>query len=183
MEKVKTTREKVFTNKLLPVILMTLNLSFFFYLIPGYIAEEYSVSLAIIGGFITMILSFWVFGVLTPKLYDKIPIFMGIFCISTLFIFGYFFIMKATNYGVDQLSKNGLLAKAVIIDKTKIYGRRNSTQNIDVQFITNKGQQATAEILISEAEYDLLYEGQTITIRYSSEHPNIAAIIYDRSAR
>ena len=108
---------------------------------------------------------------------------MGLFCISTLFIFGFFFIMKATDYSADQLSKNGIITKAVIINKTKYYSRRNSTQNIDVQFITQQGQQATAEILISEGQYDLFYQGQIITIKYSSQHPNIAAILSDESLR
>ncbi|KGO84878.1 hypothetical protein [Flavobacterium suncheonense] len=175
----KKTREKILTNKFLPLILMALNLSFFFYLIPEHVAEANSTLLGIVGGIITMILSFWIFGILTPKLYEKIPIFMGLFCISTLFIFGYFFIVKTTDFSSNELSKNGVYTEAIIIDKTKIYGKRgNSIQNIEVQFNTNKGEQANAQILITEQEYENFYKGMKIKIYYSSEHPNIARVSY-----
>ncbi|MES2574630.1 MAG: DUF3592 domain-containing protein [Bacteroidota bacterium] len=176
-----TPRETILTNRFLPLILMILNLSFFFYLIPEHIADEYSISLAILGGVITLILTFWIFFMLIPKLYDKIPIFMGLFGISTLFIFGYLFLVKTTNYNSNELSKNGVLTEAVVVDKTLIYGKRGRTiQNIDVQFVTKKGEQVTANIIVSRKEYDYYSEGMPVMITYSSEHPNIARISYNR---
>lgn len=179
MNSEKTLREKIITNKFFPLLLMVLNLSFFFYLIPEHIADEYSISLAIIGGLITLVLSFWIFFMLTPKLYDQIPIPMGLFGISTLFIFGYFFLVKTTSFSSDELSKHGILTEAVIVDKTQFYGKRGRTiQNMDVQFITNDGKEIIANIILSENEYEKYYEGMPIKIIYSSQYPNIARVSY-----
>ncbi len=49
---------------------------------------------------------------------------------------------------------------------------------MDVQFITNDGKEVTANIILSENEYERYYEGMPIKIIYSSEYPNIARISY-----
>ena len=181
MAKQKTTREKILTHKLLPIILMTLNISFFFYILPISIAESYSTLFAILGGVVTLILSFWIFEILTPKLLEKIPILVGVIGISTFFIFGYFFITKTSAFAANELKENAVYTKAMISDKTKIYGKRGrSTQSISVRFLTKDNTKSIAKILVTKRYYEFLHEGMEIPIIYSSSHSNIAEIDYKK---
>ena len=176
-----TTRKRIVENKFLPLILMALNLSFFFYFIPDSLAESYSTFLAILGGVITMVLAFWIALFVVPKVFDRVPIFMGLLCMSTLFVFGYLFIVKTSNFSSTELSKYGVLTEATVVDKTQIYGRRGRTiQSMQVQFTTKEGQNTSAKVLLSEKEYEYFYEGMQVPIYYSSKHPDIVGVAYSK---
>jgi len=178
----ETHRKKLsLLQKLLPVSLLIFNIILFFKLIPDHIAEEYSILFAIVGGVITVILSFWTANTLLRSLlkYMAIPIFL--LCIASLFIFGICFIWKTTSYSSDELAKNGVYTTAVITDKSRIYGRRGKTvQSIDVRFFDKNNQPQEAKIDISSSEYNSLNRGMTIPIFYSSKRPNIARISYKK---
>ena len=168
-------------QKILPLTLLIFNLYLFFELIPDHIAEAYSTLFAIVGGVITLILSFWTADTLLRSLlkYMAIPIFL--LCIASLFIFGYFFIVKTTNYSSDELAKNGVYTTAIISGKTRIYGKRGKTiQSIDVRFLDENNERQEATIDISNSEYNSYNKGMTIPIFYSSKHPNIARISYKK---
>ena len=155
----KTTRQKILTNKFIPLLLMALNLSFFFYIIPIHIAEEFEIFFAILGGAITLVLSFWIFLFVTPKLFDKIPIILGLFSISTLFIFGFYFIMRTSHFATNELVLHRTPTEALIVNKTKIYGKRGTTiQYINVQFMTTTKEEATAKINVPENSDTTFYE-------------------------
>lgn len=176
MDAKKTTRQKIFSSKWLPFVLLALNIYFFFCLVPPHIAEAYSTVLAILGGVITLVLFFWILIFVTPKLLDKAPILMGLLGISTLFIFGYFFIMRASDFFVKEIQKNGVHTVALITDKTRLYGKRGNTiQSIEVRFTVNK-KAAHATISVSERDYNDLEEGMQVPIVYSSEYPGVAEI-------
>lgn len=180
----KTLREKILTNKILPILLMGLNLALFFYIIPDHISERFGTFFAIFGGVITLILSFWIVGTLLPKLFETIPVLTGLLCISTLFIFGYFHIVKTVDYSSDELAKYGVYTEAVIIDKTKIYGKRGrSIKSMEVRFVAKDNKTYNASIDLTDREYNSFREGMTIPIKYSSKHPNIARIDYNRLRR
>jgi len=177
-------RKTILSNKLTPVVLMVLNITFFFYLIPLHIAVDYDIVLAILGGIITLILSFWVAFALTPKLFDEIPIIMGVACISTLFVFGFFFISKTTDFSSNEIRENGVAAEAIIVDMTQILGKRGHTiQSMDVAFKTPDGQQHEANIILSEREYDSFERGMIVPVIYSSEYPEIARMDHGRLRR
>jgi hypothetical protein len=180
MKTKKTISKKILTNKLLPLILMGLNLYFFFNLIPIHIAEEYSMFLSITGGVITAFLSFYIFAIIIPELLNDMPVFLGIIGISTIFVFAYFFIKKTSHFASNEIFKNGIHREAEIIDKTQIYGKRGkSVQTINVSFLTENNKKATATINITEKYYNNLSEGMKIPIIYSSKHPNIAELDFN----
>lgn len=183
METEKTTREKILTNRFFPLILMGLNLYFFFYLIPLDIAESYSTILAILGGIITMILCFWIVfsWVKSDKLLDQIGIPLYIVSIASIFVFGYFFIVKTSDFASNELAKNAVYTEALVADKTKIYGKRGrSIQSINVIFTTENNKQVSAKISVTENYYEYLSKGMRIPIVYSSKHPNIAEIDFKK---
>ncbi|MDI1233475.1 MAG: hypothetical protein PSX81_04280 [bacterium] len=181
MTEEQSTRKKILENKFLPLILMALNLSFFFYFIPDHVAESYSTFLAILGGVITMVLAFWIALFVLPKVFDAAPIFMALLCMSSLFVFGYLFIVKTSDFSANELSKYGVLTNAVIVDKTQLYGRRGKTiQSMEVQFTTQDAKSVTAKILLSEGEYERFQEGMQVPITYSSKHPEIVGIAYSK---
>lgn len=181
MTETPTTRKRIVENKFLPIILMALNLWFFFYLIPDAVAESYSTFLAIVGGVLTMVLAFWIALFAMPKVFDSAPIFFGLLCISTLFVFGYLFIVKTSNFSSTELSKYGVLTEAIVIDKTQIYGRRGKTiQSMELRFTTKDGVLTTAKVSLSESEYERFDEGMKVPIHYSSKHPTIVAIAYSK---
>lgn len=168
-------------QKLLPLALLLFNIYLFFELIPDHIAEAYSTLFAIVGGVITVILSFWTADTLLRNLlkYLAAPIFL--LCIASLFIFGYFFIVKTTSYSSNELSENGVYTTAIIADKTKIYGKRGRTiQSIDVLFFDENNEKQEATIDIGSREYNSFNKGMKIPIFYSSKHPNIARISYKK---
>lgn len=161
--------------------LLIFNIYFFFELIPDHIAEAYSTLFAIVGGVITLILSFWTADTLLRSLlkYLAVPIFL--LCIASLFIFGYFFIVKTTSYSSNELAENGVYTTATIIDKSRIYGKRGRTiQSIDVRFFDENNKRQEATIDISSREYNSYSSGMTLPIFYSSKHPNIARISYKK---
>jgi hypothetical protein len=168
-------------KKLIPLVLLVLTYFLFFQWIPIHVAEEYSILFAIVGGIISVILSFWTVIVIAPVLFDKLPIVTGILCISTLFIFGYQFIVYTTDFYVKELQENGIYAKAVVVDKTQIHGRRGRTiESIDVAFFLPNKKRHDATISISRQEYQKYYRGMKIPIYYSSKHPSIARIAYEK---
>lgn len=175
----ETLFDKIITNKFTPVILLVFNILLFFYLIPINFAEEYSILLGILGAVITMVLVFWSFGALIPKLSEKFPIFIGIIGVGSLFVFGIYFIAKTSNFSSNELNTNGVYTEALIVDKTKIYGRRGrSIQSIDVNFLTNKKEKVTVKIDVTDKYYRFLRKGTKIPIFYSENYPNIAEIDY-----
>ncbi|WP_046757296.1 DUF3592 domain-containing protein [Kordia jejudonensis] len=168
-------------QKILAPALLIFNIYFFFELIPIHIAEAYSTLFAILGGVITLILSFWTADTLFRPILKYIGIPVFILCIASLFIFGYFFILKTTSFSSDELTKNGIQTTAVIIDKSRIYGKRGRTiQSIDVRFTDQNQQRQEATIDIGDSEYNSFQTGMVIPIMYSSEHPNIARISYEK---
>jgi hypothetical protein len=168
-----------FYKKLLPIGLMGFNVLVFFYLIPGNIAESYSTFFAILGGVITVILSFWIIIVTLPSLLDKAPIVTGILCMSTLFLFGYQYITKTSNFSSQQLRENGVYTDAIIVKKSQFTGRRGrTTQSIRVRFYLHDKKTAEAKILVGSKEYNYFKKGQIISIKYSSKYPEIATIFY-----
>lgn len=174
-------RKITLVQKILPISLLLFTIYFFFELIPDHIAEEYSTLFAILGGVITMILSFWTADTLLRPLlkFMAIPIFL--LCIASLFIFGYFYIVKTTNFSSNELTQNGVHTTAVIVDKTRIYGKRGRTiESIDVRFLDEHNQQQEANISIGRNEYDRFSIGMKLPILYSSKHPNIARISYKK---
>ncbi|WNM20074.1 hypothetical protein [Flavobacterium capsici] len=179
----KTTWQKIRSNKFFPLFLMAFNVLFFFHILPPEIAEEYSISLGILGGVITLILSFWsVLSFVTDEVWEKTYLGFSLVCISSLFVFGYFFISKTVSFSSEELNKNGVYTEASIIDKTRIYGRRGKTiESMRVQFKTEKGEFANAEISITPYQYEQFYEGMVIPIKYSSKYPNIACIAYNKN--
>ncbi len=183
METEKTVKSQILSNKFVPLILMVFNIYFFFYLLPIDIAEAYSIVLAIVGGVVTLVLSFWMVftWIKSDELLDKIGVPFYLASIASLFVFGYFFIVKTSNFASDELAQNGVYTEAVIIDKTQIYGKRGrTTQNIDVRFVTQNNEQVNANILVDKKYYEYLNEGMTIPILYSSKYPKIAAIDYKK---
>ena len=169
-------------RKLLPLPLFVFNLMLFFYIIPDDVAENNSIVFALIGSITTLVLSFWVVIALMPKFLEETPIFTGLMCISTLFIFGIAFITKTVNYSSEQLQEFGVVTEATVIDKTRIYGKPPSTaEYMEVQFKTesNKWQKATLDI--SKSDYDKYQRGDKVYIRYSAEHPKIARIDYEKN--
>ncbi|OYU81730.1 MAG: hypothetical protein CFE23_02260 [Flavobacterium sp. BFFFF1] len=181
MEPEKTLKRKILSNRLTPLVLMPLNLAFFFYVIPPDVASEYSVSLALVGSVSTLILSFWIAIMVVPKALDKAPVAVGLLCISTLFVFGYFFILKGVDFSSDEFAKYGQYAEAVVVDKTQVYGRRGKTiQDMDVSFNDAYGTAWQAEITLSEREYEQFQQGQHIMIHYSAKHPKIARVAYEK---
>lgn len=174
-------RKVTLIQKIVPVSLLVFNIYLFFELIPDHIAEAYSILFAILGGVITLILSFWTADTLLRPLlkYIGIPIFL--MCIASLFIFGYFYIVKTTSFSSDELAKNGVHTTAVIVDKTKIYGKRGrSVQSIDVRFTDQNQQRQEATIDVGNREYNSFRTGMEVPILYSSKHPNIARISYEK---
>lgn len=183
METEKTVKSQILSNKFVPLILMVFNIYFFFYLLPIDIAEAYSIVLAIVGGVVTMILSFWMVftWIKSDELLDKIGVPFYLASIVSLFVFGYFFILKTTSFASDELAKNAIYTEAAIIDRTKIYGKGGKTiQSIDVRFVTQNNEQVSANISVTERYYDYLRTGMRIPILYSSKHPKIAAIDYKK---
>ena len=183
METEKTTKERILSNKFVPLLLMGLNLYFFFYLIPIDIAESYSILLAIVGGVFTMILSFWLVftWIKSDDLLDKIGVPLYVISIATIFVFGYFFIVKTSNYASNELAKNVVYIEVVITDKTKIYGKRGrSVQSIDISYITKNNEKVSTKISVSIRYFDYLREGMRIPILYSSKHPKIAEIDFKK---
>lgn len=165
----------------LPLLLQIVNLALFFYIIPAHIAERYDILFAIIGGFSTMFLCFWIVVALTPIALDKAPVVTALLCISTLFIFGFTFLKKTTSFGSEQLAKHAVLVEARIVDKTKIYGKRGRTiKYMDVKFYDKNKNIQEATINLSDQEYNKYQRGRTVMIYYSSEHPNIARIAYNK---
>ncbi|WP_298425063.1 hypothetical protein [uncultured Kordia sp.] len=168
-------------QKILPLALLLFNIYLFFELIPDHIAEAYSILLSIVGGVITVILSFWVAGTLLRSLlkYMAIPIFL--LCIASLFIFGICFIWKTTSYSSNELAENGVYTTAIVQSKSRMYGRRGRTiQSIEVLFLDEHKQKQSATIDIGKNEYNSFNKGMIIPIFYSSEHPNIARISYKK---
>jgi hypothetical protein len=173
--------QKLNFKKAYPLLLQIFNLFFFFYIIPDDLAESFSILLAIVGGITTMILTFWMAFTYVPKLYEEVPIFAGLLCISTLFLFGIAMIYKTVNFGTNQLNENGIVVKARIIDKTKIYGKPPSTtQYMEVRFKTEANKWHKATIDLTSSEYNRYHEGDELFIRYSSKYPDIARIAYDK---
>lgn len=180
----KTIMQKIIAFKLFPILLLILNIFFFFYIIPIDTAQNYDIFFAILGGAITLVLSFWcVFQVFSESTWDSFYLLLSGICISSLFIFGIAFIARTTDFSSETLKENGLIAEAVVIDRTKIYGRRGkSIQSITVEFKTNKGELAHAKIDVSENQYDFFSEGRRVPIKYSSEYTNIATLHLNENA-
>lgn len=174
----KTVMQKVIAFKFFPILLLVLNVLFFFYILPIDIAESYDVFFAILGGAITLVLSFWsVFKLVSEKTWNEFYLLLSGICIASLFVFGIVFIMRTTDFSSGALKENGVITEAVVIDRTKIYGRRGKTiQSITVEFKTDKGVLAHAKIDVSDNQYQTLYEGVRVPIKYSSEHTNIATL-------
>ncbi|MEN9639899.1 MAG: hypothetical protein RLZZ262_1768 [Bacteroidota bacterium] len=172
--------KKILRN-LIPIGLLGFNLYLFFDLIPIHIAREYSVLFAIVGGVFTMILSIWIIfsWITSDKLADQAGIPAGLFSVSMLFVFGFYFISCTSNFHSKELATNGVRAVAVVTDKTQIYGKGARTiQSIDVDFFTNSNERVSANISVTERFFDELYEGMQIPIIYSSKYPNLAEIDY-----
>ncbi len=168
-------------QKLLPAALLLFNIYLFFELIPDHIAEAYSTLFAILGGVITMILSFWTADTLLKSLLKCLAAPIFLLCIASLFIFGYFYIVKTTSFSSNELSENGIYTTATIINKSRFYGKRGRTiQSIDVRFFDKNNTQQEATIDISSQEYNSYSSGMTLPIFYSSKHPNIARISYKK---
>jgi len=177
LEESFTKKHPILTNKYLPLILLIFNYLLFFHIIPIGIAESFQILFAILGGALMVVFSFWTFGALLPKLFDKQPVLLSLVAISSLFVFGYFFISMTSDYESNQLKNFGVETKAVIIDKTKIYGRRGHTScSMTVKFRTKENEIEKADILLSNAEYNSFKNGMMIYIYYSSENPDIARI-------
>jgi len=166
-------------KKWLPFLLLVINLWLFFSVIPDPVAENNSILFGIVGGVITLVLSFWVIVSLLPKFLEEAPIFAGLTGISTLFLFGIFFITKTVNYSSQQLKENGVVTEATVIDKTRMYGKPPSTAEfMDVQFLSEENKWQKATIDISKSEYDRYQRGDKVKIHYSAEQPQIARIAY-----
>lgn len=179
MEDELTLQQKILTNKFTPLVLMLLQLWFFFYVIPPDVADNYFVFFSILGGAITCALSFWLIGLWCPILYDKIPIITGLFCISTLFIFGMAFIWMTTQFSSNQLRKNGVVTLAVVVDKTQYFNHKgHTTQNMDVEFVLPDNTKHRSNILLTEHEYHNIQQGMTLPIMYSSAYPDVAAMYH-----
>jgi hypothetical protein len=179
MEQELTLKQKILLNKFTPLILMAANLGFFFYLIPDAVAESFDIFFAILGGVITLILSLWIVIQWLPKVFDAVPILAGLLCISTLFVFGWFFISKTTHFSTDELKENGVHTIAVVIDKTQWHSLKSvsrTTQNIDVRFLANDKRTQVSKILVGKQEFERIQIGMQLPIVYSSKHPDIAAI-------
>jgi hypothetical protein len=130
-----------------------------------------------------MILSFWLLfsWKKSDKLLDKIGIPLYLLCIASVFVFGYFFILKATHFTSNELAKNTVYTYAIVTDKTKIYGRRGrSIQSINVNFIIQNNKQVNAKISVTANYYEYLSKGMKIPIVYSSDYPNIAEIDFEK---
>ncbi|RZK12422.1 MAG: hypothetical protein EOO46_03200 [Flavobacterium sp.] len=180
----KTVMQKIIAFKFFPVLLLILNIFFFFYIIPIDIAQNNDIFFAILGGAITLVLSFWsVFRVFSESTWDSFYLLLSGICIGSLFIFGIAFIARTTDFSSETLKEDGLIAEAVVIDRTKIYGRRGkSIQSITVEFKTNKGELAHAKIDVSESQYEFFSEGRRVPIKYSSEYTNIATLYLNENA-
>ena len=180
----KTVMQKIIAFKFLPVLLLILNIFFFFYIIPIDTAQNNDIFFAILGGAITLVLSFWsVFRVFSERTWDSFYLLLSGICIGSLFVFGIAFIARTTDFSSETLKEDGLIAEAVVIDRTKIYGRRGkSIQSITVEFKTNKGELAHAKIDVSESQYDFFLEGRRVPIKYSSEYTNIATLYLNENA-
>lgn len=179
-----TFEERTILNKLLPVFLMIFNIYFFFRIIPEPIAEQFFVLFGIVGGVICLILSIWMVEALAPVLFDKIPIITGLLCISTLFIFGYYFVLKTSNFASSQIAQNGVFVEAEIHNKRRIFSLKGKAMHhMNVKFPTQNGDIEYAKILLSKYEYDNFEKGMEIPIYYSAKHPNIARIAYKKLKR
>jgi hypothetical protein len=175
-------KHPIFTNKFTPLVLMVLNYFLFFHAIPPAIANSFYVLFGIVGGVITIILSFWIFASLTPKLLENFPIAIGIISILSLFVFGGFFVYKTSDFETNQLKESGKMANAVVIDRTKIYGRRgNNITSITVKYLSAENKTEEATITVSNQEYNTYEEGVEIPILYSTENPSIARIAYEKT--
>jgi hypothetical protein len=165
--------------RFLPLFLLVFTIVLFFFIIPTHIAERIDVLLAIVGGVLTLVFTIWVVSDLIPVLFDKIPIITGLLCISSLFIFGVFFLKKTTHYASDQINQNGILTEAIILNKTRMYTLKgNSTQSMKVRYTTNDRKVKQTKILLSEREFKVFEKGMTIWIYYSSKNPSIATIAH-----
>jgi len=164
---------------LTPLLLSVLNVWFFFYVIPDYIAQRFSVTFAIVGGVLALIFAFWLVALAFEKVLERFPIAVGLTCISTIFIFGYFFIVQTSGFRSNELKTYGLKADAVIVDKTRIFSPKGgSIQNMDVAFKTAKGESMISTIDLGANEYDRFEEGMLVPIYYSSKNPDIARLNY-----
>ncbi len=181
MDKERTLYEKIINSKITPVLLLLLTIDLFFNHIPEHIQERFDIFLAIFGGAITLFLSVWAIETIAPVLFDKIPTITALFCISTLFIFGIMLISKTSSFHSGQLKDNGVLTEAILVKKTKIYGKGfKRAYHMKVRFMTEDNKDSYAKILLSRWEYERFDEGEKIPIYYSSEHPNIARIAHDK---
>ncbi|HEU4495939.1 MAG TPA: hypothetical protein VFR70_02695 [Flavobacterium sp.] len=174
----KTAMQKVVAFKFFPLVLLILNILFFFYILPADTAESYDIFFAILGGVIMMLLSFWtVSRLILERTWNRFSLLLNMLCISMLFVFGIFFLKRTGDFSSEMLKENGVATEGVIIGRTKIPGRRGgSIQSITVEFKTDKGAIAHAKIDVTEYQYETLTEGTRVPIKYSSEHTNIATL-------
>ena len=184
MESNESLMESILANKATPVLLMIIDIVFFFYLIPEPLAERFAILLGIVGGVITLILSFWTVASLTPELLEKYPTVVGLICISTLFVFGYYFIVKTSEFSSSQLNENGVLTEAEVVSKMRFFGRTGSGgHSMKVRFTTADDKPVIAKILLAQWEYAYFEKGMKIPIYYSSEHPTIVRIAHRKLKR
>lgn len=174
-----TIKDRILNSRPFPLLVMALTIFFFFYVIPDHIAERFDIFLAIVGGTAMIFLSVWSIETLSPIFFDKIPTITALFCISTLFIFGYCFICKTSSYAGKEIKENGISTEAVILNKNVFYGKRGRRiYSMRVGFTTEKDQQYSTNISLTENEYEDFQNGMIVPIYYSSKHPNITSIDY-----
>lgn len=172
-------KHPILTNKFFPLVMIVLNYLLFFHIIPISVANDFYILFSIVGGVLMLVFTLWASVTLMPNLLEKFPIAVGITSILTIFVFGYFFIVRTSNYTSNQLTENGVKTHAVVVDKTRIYGKRGRTINsISVQFITAKKEKVETSIDISSTKFEEFQKGMNIIVIYSSENPKIAEIDY-----
>lgn len=170
------TKNPILTARFTPLVLAMLLYLVFFHLIPIGFAHAHYILFATVGGILAIILSFWLFANLAPRLVEKAPIFTGITSILMLFVFGAAFISRTSDYSSHEISEHGITTTARVVDRSYIQGRRGRRiYSMDVQFYVG-GQLTGAELDVSETQFEMFPEGASIPIIYSSEHPTIVRI-------
>jgi hypothetical protein len=168
---------KILTHKLTPILCGVLLVLFFFKVIPDSTADNYKYFFALFGGAISIIISLWIVGLNAPILFEKIPILSGVVCISTFFIFGYLFITKTSEYANTELTINGVKTEAIVIGKSRIYGKGGRSINkMKVRFVTDKNRSHISTLELGDFEFDLYEEGMPVAIYYASSNPNVVRI-------
>ena len=194
MEQINTTEETdyresspILSSVYLPFILAALTFALFFFIIPAATFAQFTVFFTLIGSACFAGLMAWGmfrFAFRNVKKYpwlDNSPVAIIITCVLSFFVLGGFLVSRGTNAEKDELIKNGILAKAVVLDGKKMRVKRSTTAWVNISFYTKNKGKCTAKLDISTGAFDRYFRGKEILILYSEKHPKMIAEINHQS--